>query len=235
MNGSCWQNDHVWEYALHVYTTGEDGVKNVAKKLGLGWSGLALRVQQRGIPRKMHASTRRKLSGCRAATELRNKWQRLLKRMRRPLKTRKRGISQMARYYANHAEYKERGRISAAKRYGKLRLTGEYRIKVSCRNAVTRIARMVGSRRKPKTRTHEYLGCDYPTARAHIETQFKAGMCWANHGTAWEIDHRRPLASFDLRDDVQLRVATHYTNLQPLWKQDNRKKGASWIQSHDQG
>lgn len=45
----------------------------------------------------------------------------------------------------------------------------------------------------------------------------------------WEIDHKRPLASFDLTDEAQLREAAHYTNLQPLWRLDNRKKGAKWL------
>jgi len=48
-------------------------------------------------------------------------------------------------------------------------------------------------------------------------------MLWSNYGE-WHIDHIKPLASFDLSDRKQLLEACHYTNLQPLWAQDNLSK-----------
>lgn len=60
---------------------------------------------------------------------------------------------------------------------------------------------------------------------AHLEAQFAPGMTWENRGE-WHVDHIRPLASFDLTDPEQLRTASHYTNLQPLWASDNLAKGA---------
>jgi hypothetical protein len=47
---------------------------------------------------------------------------------------------------------------------------------------------------------------------------------WAHRG--WHLDHIRPLASFDLTDESQLKEAIHYTNLQPLWAEDNIRKHA---------
>lgn len=38
------------------------------------------------------------------------------------------------------------------------------------------------------------------------------------------IDHIKPLASFDLTDRSQFLEACHYTNLQPLWSEDNIEK-----------
>ena len=39
------------------------------------------------------------------------------------------------------------------------------------------------------------------------------------------LDHVQPLSNFDLTDPEQLKKAVHYTNIQPLLKSDNLKKG----------
>lgn len=69
------------------------------------------------------------------------------------------------------------------------------------------------------------LGCSPEDARRFIEDQFTEGMNWLNWGD-WHVDHRAPLAAFDLSDPEQLAKACHYTNLQPLWALDNMSKGA---------
>jgi hypothetical protein len=71
----------------------------------------------------------------------------------------------------------------------------------------------------------EILGGTYDQAKKHIESKFKEGMEWLNHGL-WHIDHIIPIAAFDLTDRHQLLAAAHYTNLQPLWAKDNLKKGS---------
>jgi len=76
-------------------------------------------------------------------------------------------------------------------------------------------------------RTFDLVGCTIGELRGHIERQFSSGMTWDNHGSApgkWELDHRIPVASFDLSDAVQLRACFHYSNLQPLWYEVNRRK-----------
>lgn len=72
-------------------------------------------------------------------------------------------------------------------------------------------------------RTMELCGCSVAQLKAHIEAQWKEGMSWANHGE-WEIDHRAPCAIFDLSNPQHQRICFHYTNLQPLWKLENREK-----------
>jgi len=67
------------------------------------------------------------------------------------------------------------------------------------------------------------LGCSINELIIRFEGLFTEGMTWANHGE-WHIDHIRPLSSFDLEDLAQLSIACHYTNLQPLWAEDNLTK-----------
>jgi len=70
------------------------------------------------------------------------------------------------------------------------------------------------------------LGCSRAELIVHIEKQFRPGMCWGNYGK-WEVDHIRPYASFDLSDPAQQWTCFHYTNLQPLWAEENVAKGAT--------
>lgn len=73
----------------------------------------------------------------------------------------------------------------------------------------------------------ELLGCSFSDAKAHLEKQFKAGMSWENWSLfGWHIDHITPLSSFDLSKPEEQKKAFHYSNLQPLWAEENLKKGA---------
>ena len=70
------------------------------------------------------------------------------------------------------------------------------------------------------------LGCTIPELIHHLESKFKPGMTWSNYGfNGWHIDHIIPLCKFDLTDVIQLKKACHFSNLQPLWKEENLKKG----------
>lgn len=68
------------------------------------------------------------------------------------------------------------------------------------------------------------LGCSLEFFRGFIEAKFLPGMSWANHGSVWHIDHVIPLSSVNIEDRTQLLSVLHYTNLQPLWKEDNLRK-----------
>jgi hypothetical protein len=69
------------------------------------------------------------------------------------------------------------------------------------------------------------LGCSVPELKAHLEKMFSEGMTWENYGK-WEIDHIKPLSSYNLEILEELKSACHYLNLQPLWKADNIRKSA---------
>jgi len=67
------------------------------------------------------------------------------------------------------------------------------------------------------------LGCTPQELILHIEKQFKPGMNWNNwsvHG--WHLDHIVPLDSGKNQEEVE--KLCHYTNLQPLWAEENLKK-----------
>ncbi len=73
----------------------------------------------------------------------------------------------------------------------------------------------------------ELLGCAIDKVVKHIEAQFEEGMAWDNYGYySWHIDHIKPCDAFDLTDPAQRAECFHYTNLQPLWAEDNLAKGA---------
>lgn len=75
-------------------------------------------------------------------------------------------------------------------------------------------------------KTLELLGCSWQEARDHLESQFKEGMTWDNHGyRGWHIDHIIPCSFFDLKDPEQQKKCFHYTNIQPLWCHENLSKG----------
>jgi hypothetical protein len=71
------------------------------------------------------------------------------------------------------------------------------------------------------------LGCSIDEFKIYIESKFTTDMSWDNYGK-WHIDHIKPLSLFQLSDFEQLKIACHYTNLQPLWAKDNLIKGAKY-------
>ena len=75
--------------------------------------------------------------------------------------------------------------------------------------------------------TIDLVGCSPDFLRCHLSAQFTEGMTLENYGE-WHIDHIRPVASFDQSDRKQRKVCWHYTNLQPLWAEDNLKKSDTW-------
>lgn len=104
------------------------------------------------------------------------------------------------------------------------RTDSNYKLVVSLRNRLNLALRG----RIKSGRTFELLGCTLPEFRAHLEEQFRPGMTWENHGPVWHLDHIRPCASFDLADPEQQRACCHFSNLQPLFKEENLKKGAKY-------
>lgn len=95
-----------------------------------------------------------------------------------------------------------------------------YRVKQNVR-AKTRIMLKNQSLSRSKM-----LGCTGNDLKSHLESQFYDGMTWLNYGTHWVVDHKRPIASFNLDDPQEISAACHFSNLQPLTRRHNEEKAA---------
>lgn len=104
-----------------------------------------------------------------------------------------------------------------------------FRLAERLRASIRQALRRNGGRKDG--RTVELIGCSIAAFRAHIERQWRPSMSWDNYGPrrdCWQLDHIRPVASFDLSDPAQVQACFHFSNHQPLWAPDNASKGARW-------
>lgn len=124
------------------------------------------------------------------------------------------------KYYETHKEQI----LIYRKKYENERLRTDLNFKIK-KNLRIRINDALRGNNKSAT-TIKLLGCSVEQLKRHLELRFTEGMTWSNYGrNGWEIDHIIPCSSFDLTDYSQQRRCFHYSNLQPLWKLDNLKKG----------
>ena len=123
-------------------------------------------------------------------------------------------------------KYKIRKAKAAKKRYERRKNNPKVIIERSLRS---RLAKRLKSKGTDFTFTYcEMLGCTPDEAQRHIEKQFTKKMSWDNYATYWEIDHIRPLSSFNLEIREEYLACNHYTNLQPMSKKQNNKKSNTW-------
>lgn len=132
-----------------------------------------------------------------------------------------------------------------------LTLTEEQKIKISCsirgislddfsgfskdttqfKLAHTLRCRIGAHLKKNKTKKNgsavKDLGCSISELKIHLESKFESWMTWDNYGRfsknreTWNVDHIKPLSSFNLSDPIQFKQACHYTNLQPMQAYEN--------------
>jgi len=92
------------------------------------------------------------------------------------------------------------------------------------KNLRDRIREYLTGENKSK-RTFEIIGLDKEKFKSYIESKFKEGMSWENYGE-WHLDHIKPLYLSENEEDLV--KLNHYTNLQPLWAEDNIKKNIKY-------
>ena len=103
-----------------------------------------------------------------------------------------------------------------------------FKLAANLRQAVRNAVKLGAKKDAP---TLKLIGCSVEEFRAHIEDQWRHGMSWANWGQRsddWQLDHIRPVSSFDLSDSAELRKCFHFTNFQPLWTYENARKRDKW-------
>jgi len=100
-------------------------------------------------------------------------------------------------------------------------------------NLRTRVRNALKRNSKCST-TQKLVGCTFAELKTYLESKFKPDMSWENYGRGWngtkewQIDHIKPCSSFDLSKSSEQRKCFHYSNLQPLWAEENYIKGTKF-------
>lgn len=131
------------------------------------------------------------------------------------------------KYYKEHKEKISRNHKKYIKKwvYKKYQTDINFKLIVKLRDRINKALK--NNYKKSKT-TKQLLACTVQEARIYLQKQFTSKMNWKNHGFYWEIDHIRPIASFDLRKGSEQRKCFNYKNLQPLTIEENRTKGSKY-------
>lgn len=135
---------------------------------------------------------------------------------------------QLIRKWQKQTNYKSKPISGYHKKYfAKKRKTDiQFKLKENLRN---RLNQAIKNNFKSGSAVRD-LGCSIIELRQYLESKFQPGMTWDNYGQ-WHIDHIRPLASFNLLNTDELQKACHFSNLQPLWAEENIKKHAKYVLS----
>ena len=99
-----------------------------------------------------------------------------------------------------------------------------FKFKCSLRSLISSSIRNKGYKKNSKT--FDILGCEYSLFLKYMKGQFKDGMTWENHGE-WHIDHIMPMHTAQTEEEAL--ALNHYTNLQPLWAEENLSKSNTII------
>lgn len=125
-------------------------------------------------------------------------------------------------------EYQKKNKkLLNEKKYERLKTDYIFRLKELVRARIQSGLRQLVKGKKKSMKTIMYLGCSYEEYKGYLEKKFKKGMNWSNMGgkTGWQIDHIKPLVSFDLSKQSEQLKAFNFKNTQPMWAKDNRIKG----------
>ena len=89
-------------------------------------------------------------------------------------------------------------------------------------NLRTRIYNVL--KQKKTDRSDKLIGCNKTQLQQWISSQFYDNLSWDNYAEVWQIDHVIPIAFFDLTDKKQQLLAFNWSNLRPLYSEENGNK-----------
>jgi hypothetical protein len=182
----------------------------------------------RGMRSALRLKRRREADRCRALVyfHVKGKEARRIRNGQRSL------ASAFRRAVASGIKIREKNRVGLEKIYRRVLWRQNNKIESRLANRLRRRFEKAFKHRKTSRICAELTGTSVAALRVHLEAQFKPGMSWENYGfEGWHIDHIRPVCSFQLTDPAQQRACFHYTNLQPLWKNENLAKGKKFQKS----
>jgi hypothetical protein len=99
--------------------------------------------------------------------------------------------------------------------------TPEQKLTINMRNRILKFLKGLNK----SAHTAVLVGCSKDICLQKIKDLFWPGMTEENNGPMkWHVDHVLPLESFDKTDQNWQFKAFHWSNIQPLWANDNRDK-----------
>lgn len=119
----------------------------------------------------------------------------------------------------SYARY--RGKLSALAAV-KYRTDPVHRLRTATRSRFYAALKAKGL--KKNASWQKLVGYSVQDLKHHIDSLLMPPLTWDNYGPVWHIDHRIPVASFDL--PRQIKECWALSNLQPLEKMANHRKGA---------
>lgn len=99
-----------------------------------------------------------------------------------------------------------------------------FKLNCNIRTLIRNSFKRINCERK-SNKSESILGCSFEEFKIHLEKQFTNGMNWDNQGK-WHLDHIKPLSLAKTKEEVI--KLNHYKNFQPLWAEDNLKKGSKY-------
>jgi hypothetical protein len=129
-------------------------------------------------------------------------------------------------YKENHKKEMKEWKRNYSKNYQRERRRNDINFKILC-GLRERLNKAIKHNQKSGSAVKD-LGCSVFELKIHLESKFQEGMTWENYGyRGWHIDHITPLISFNLQNREEFLKACHYSNLQPMWAEENLKKSDS--------